>query len=101
MSGGSPSTIDFVLARFGRQGLFAVGGGRRGVVGRGHRLAFLGFVDLHRFAVPVLVGKMGGGAAEIDDREVVFLRVLVDAGATADDLLELSASCGRPSRAAR
>ena len=32
---------------------------------------------------------MAGGAAEVDEREVVLLRVLVDARAAPDDLLEL------------
>ena len=48
-----------------------------------------GFIDLHRLAVEVGVGEMVGGLAEVDQREIVLLGVLMDASPTADDLLKL------------
>ena len=39
---------------------------------------------------------MAGRAAEIDQREVELLGVLVDAGAAPDDLLELGHRADRP-----
>ena len=62
---------------------------RRHVVGRRNRIAFAGFVNLHRLAVEIRVGEVAGRAAEIDQREIELLGVLVDAGAAPDDLLEL------------
>ena len=66
------------------------------------RVMFAGFVDLHRLAVEVRVGKVRRGAAKVDQREVVLLRVLVHARAAADDLLELGHRADRcgPARSA-
>ncbi len=49
----------------------------------------LGFVDLHRVAIEVGIGKQRGGPLEVHDGEEELVVVLVDAGAAADDLLEL------------
>ena len=87
MSGGS---IDdhLVVARLRRHRLAVLVRGRH-VVGRRDRVVLAGLVDLHRLAVEVRVGEVVGRAAEVDQREVELLGVLVDAGAAADDLLEL------------
>ncbi len=61
----------------------------RHVVGRSDRIVVAGLVDLNRLAVEVRVGEMAGRAAEVDQGEIELLGVLVDAGAAADDLLEL------------
>jgi hypothetical protein len=84
-----PRLIDhgFVLARRRRDRVLARGRDRR-VVGRRDRLSFARFVNLHR-AVEIRVGKMAGGTAKVDQREVEFLTILVNAGAASDDLLEL------------
>ena len=58
------------------------------MVGRGDGIARARFVYLHRLAVEVRVGKMAGCASEVHQGEVEFVGVLVDAGASADDLLE-------------
>ena len=52
-------------------------------------IALARLVNLHRLAVEVRIGEMAGRAAEVDQREVELLGVLVDAGAAPDDLLEL------------
>ena len=60
-----------------------------GVVRRHGRLVRPGFVDLHRIAVEIGVGKQRGGPLEVHDGEEELVVVLVDARAAADDLLEL------------
>src|SRR5690606_984950 len=59
------------------------------IVGRGHGVVALGFVDLDGVTVEVGVGEERCGALEVHDGEVEFAVVLVDAGAATDDLLEL------------
>ena len=61
----------------------------RHLLGRQGRIVRAGFVDLHRFAVKGGIGKEGGGPLEVHDGEVELAVLLVDAGAAADDLLEL------------
>ena len=46
-------------------------------------------INLNRLAVELRIGEVVGGAPEIHQREVEFAGVLVHAGATAEDLLEL------------
>ena len=86
MSGGS---IDdhLIGARLRRNRIFVFIRGRH-VIGRSHRIIFARLVNLHRLAVKVRVGEVVGGAAEIDQREIELLGVLVNAGAAPDDLLE-------------
>ena len=89
MSGGSASTMTSSSSPgLGRNGVLSVVG-RRHVVGRGDWIVLARLVDLHRLAVEVGVGEVVGRAAEVDQGEVELLGVLVDAGAAADDLLEL------------
>ena len=78
----------FVVAGLGRNGVFVVADGRH-VVWRRDGIILARLVDLHRLAVEIGVGKVVGGVPEIDEGEVILLGVLVDAGAAADDLLEL------------
>ena len=59
------------------------------IVGRRDRVVLARFVNLHRLAVKLGIGKMIGRAAEVDQGEVKLLGVLMDAGAAPDDLLEL------------
>lgn len=57
---------------------------------RGHDgVALARLVNLHRFAVKVGVGKVVGGFAKVNQREIELACVLVHAGAAPDDLLEL------------
>ena len=87
MSGGRSTTVSSVAGR--RRDRLVVLVGRRRVVGRRDRIVLAGLVDLHRIAVEVRVGEVAGRAAEVHQREVELLGVLVDAGAAPDDLLEL------------
>src|SRR3954463_12677084 len=50
--------------------------GGRHIFRRCHRITHPGFVNLHRLAVKIRVRKMAGSAAEVDQREIVFLGVL-------------------------
>ena len=63
--------------------------GFAGIVRRRHGVVRARLVNLHRLAVEVRVGEMAGGAAEIHEGEVEFVRVLVHPSAAPDDLLEL------------
>ena len=58
------------------------------LVRRSHRLVLARLVDLYRRAVEFRVGKLVGRFPEVHQGEIILLRVLVDAGAAADDLLE-------------
>ena len=87
MSGGAIDD-DFVVAGLVGQ-RFVVLVGRRHVVGRRDRVVLARLVDLHRLAVEVRIGEVVGRPPEVDEGEVELLGVLVDAGAAADDLLEL------------
>jgi hypothetical protein len=78
----------FILTGFRRDGIFAVIG-RRHVVRRRDGIVFTGFVDLNRFAIELGVSEMVGRFAKVHDGEVILLCVLMDAGATPHDLLEL------------
>ena len=71
-----------------RNRLVVIVGGRH-VIGRDDRIILAGLVNLHRLAVEVGIGEVVGRAPEINQREIELLRVLVDAGAAPDDLLEL------------
>src|SRR6202043_1307074 len=78
----------FVHAQRWRDHIFALAGWRH-IVGRRDRVAFARLVNLHRIAVEVRVGEVGGRAAKVDQGEIELLGVLVHAGAAPDDLLEL------------
>ena len=82
--------------RVAREYGFIVGGHSGRVVAGVDRLvwwqqgvALAGLVNLHRFAVKVGVGKVVGGFAKVDQREVKLARVFMHTGAAPDDLLEL------------
>ena len=79
----------FIVAGFGRDGVFAFIVRRRYIVGRRDGVVFARFVNLHRFAIEIGVGKMVGGFAEVDQGEVVLLGVFMYPRAAPDDLLEL------------
>ena len=65
-------------------------------LGRVDGIVVAGFIDLHGFAVELRVREMAGRAPEIDQREIELARVLVHAGAAADDLLELGHRANSP-----
>ena len=89
MSGGSGSTMTSSSSPgSGGMGSSPSSVGRH-VVRRRDGIVLARLVDLHRLAVEVGVGEVVGRLAEVDQGEVVLLGVLVDAGAAADDLLEL------------
>lgn len=75
----------FVVARCRRYRVVAL----RRFVGRRDRIAVARLVNLHRIAIEIRVGEMAGHAAKVDQREEELLRVLMDAGAAPDNLLEL------------
>ena len=79
----------FVRTGHGRQRFVVVRLSVCWQVGRNDRIAFTGFVNLHRFAVEVRIGEMVGCAAKVDECEVILAGVFMHAGATADDLFEL------------
>ncbi len=67
-----------------------VGAGWQGWrIGWQRRIAFAGFVDLHRVAVELGVGEMGRGATKVHHGEVELLGVFMDPGAATQNLLEL------------
>ena len=47
------------------------------------------FIDLHRITVKIWIGEKLSGFLEVDDGEIVFAVIFVDASATSDYLLEL------------
>ena len=85
MSGFSGSgKIDFVAGQ-----VVGDGGIVGFVLGVGDVVVLAGFLHAHGIAIEILVGKERGDVSEIHDGEVVLPEILIDAGAAADDLLEL------------
>ena len=64
--------------------------GRRDVIWQGDSVVRAGFVDLDGLAIEVWVGKVAGGAAKVDHREIDVFGVLVDEATATDDLHEYS-----------
>src|SRR5712691_4656138 len=62
----------FILAGHGRNGGIAVVVWREDVVRRRDGIVFARFVNLHRFAVEVRIGKVVGGLAEVDQGKVIL-----------------------------
>ena len=86
MSGGCIND-HFVVSGLRRNG-FAVFIRRRHVIGRDDGIILAGLINLHWLAVKFRIGKMVGRTAKINQREIKLLRVLMNAGAASDDLLE-------------
>ena len=59
------------------------------IVGRNHGIAIARLVNLHGFAIEIRFREMARRAPEIHQSKVKFVRVLVYARATPDDLFEL------------
>ena len=85
---GSSFAVGEFYFDFGARGnRVRAGFGRNARLARATRLLWLGGFGCDGFAVPFGVVEVFMGSHEIVDREVIF--AFVEAGATADDLLEL------------